>query len=179
MEKNNKYYKNILITGRPGIGKTSVILKVVQQFPGRMGGFITGEIKRSGKRVGFELETLDGKKGILAHIDVKSPYKVSRYRVNIDDLEKIGVKSIENAIIDCDLIVIDEIGKMELVSPHFKYTVLEALNSDVKVLATITLSNLPFVIKIKNRKNVKILEVTIKNREYLHKEILDIFSSIY
>ncbi len=177
MEKNNKYYKNILITGRPGIGKTSVILKVVQQFPGRMGGFITGEIKRSGKRVGFELETLDGKKGILAHIDVKSPYKVSRYRINIDDLEKIGVKSIKNALEDCELIVIDEIGKMELASPHFKKIVLEALNSDVKVLATITLSNLPFVIKIKNRKDIKILEVTIKNREYLHKEILHSLSS--
>lgn len=177
MEKNNKYYKNILITGRPGIGKTSVILKAVQQFPGRMGGFITGEIKRSGKRVGFELETLDGKRGILAHIDVKSPYKVSRYRVNIDDLEKIGVKSIKNALDDCELIVIDEIGKMELFSSNFRNVVLEALNSAVKVLATITHSNLPFVIKIKNRKDVKILEVTIKNREYLHKKILHSLSS--
>lgn len=54
MDKENKYYKNILITERPGIGKTTVILKVVQQSPGKMGGFITREIKRSGKRIGFE-----------------------------------------------------------------------------------------------------------------------------
>jgi len=173
----NLRWNNILITGRPGIGKTSVILKVVQQFPGKMGGFITREIKRSGKRIGFELETLDGKKGILAHIDVKSPYKVSKYRVNIEDLEKIGVKSINNAMKDCELIVIDEIGKMELFSTYFKNAVLEALSSDVKVLATITRSNLPFVNGIKERKDVKILEVIIKNREYLHKEILHSLSS--
>lgn len=172
MEKNNKYYKNVLLTGRPGIGKTSVILKVIQQFPGKMGGFITKEIKKSGKRVGFELETLNGKRGILAHIDIKSPYKVSRYRINIDDLKKIGVKSIKNALEDCKLIVIDEIGKMELFSSNFRDVVLEALNSNVKLLATITHSNLPFVSDIKSRKDVKILEVTVRNREYLHKEIL-------
>jgi len=172
MEMYKKYYKNILISGRPGIGKTSVILKVVQQFRGRIGGFITREIKKSGKRIGFELETLDGKKGILAHIDVKSPYKVSKYGVNIEDLEKIGVRSINNAMKDCELIVIDEIGKMELFSTYFKNAVLDAFNRDIKVLATITQSNLPFVKEIKERKDVKIFGVTIKNREHLHKEIL-------
>jgi nucleoside-triphosphatase len=172
MENNNKYYKNVLLTGRPGIGKTSVILRVIQQFPGKMGGFITGEIKRLGKRVGFELETLDGKKGILAHIDIKSPYKVSKYGVNIDDLEKIGVKSIKNALGNCELIVIDEIGKMELFSSNFRDVVLEALNSNVKLLATITYSNLPFVSDIKSRNDVIILDITVKNRTYIHKKIL-------
>ncbi len=176
MSFEKKYYKNILITGKPRVGKTSLILKVVKELPKKIGGFITKEIKKSGKRVGFELETLDGKKGILAHIDVKSPYKVSRYRVNIDDLEKIGVKSIKNALEDCEIIVIDEIGKMELFSSNFKNVVLKALNSNVKLLATITQSNLPFISDIKSRKDVKILEVTVRNREYLHKEILSSLS---
>jgi nucleoside-triphosphatase len=177
MSFEKKHYKNILITGRPGVGKTSLILKVVKELPKKIGGFITKEIKKSGKRVGFELETFDGKKGILAHIDVKSPYKVSRYGVNIDDLEKIGVKSIKNALEDCELIVIDEIGKMELVSQCFKDIVLDALYSNVQVLATITHSNLPFVSDIKSRKDVIILDITVKNRTYIHKKILKLLKS--
>jgi len=168
----NLRWNNILITGRPGVGKTSVILKVVQQFPGRIGGFITKEIKESGKRAGFKLETLDGKGGILAHINVKSPYKISKYGVNIEDLEKIGVSSIKNALEDCELIIIDEIGKMELFSTSFKNAVLDTLNSNVQVLATITRSNLSFVNYIKSRKDVIILDITVKNRTNIHKKIL-------
>ena len=153
---------NILITGRPGVGKTTLISKVIQ---GRKNakGFFTKEIRKNRKRVGFAIETLDGKKGVLAHVNIESPFRVSKYKVNLKDIEDICVPSLD---VHADFIIIDEIGKMELFSQKFKQKVIEALDTG-KVIATIMERPNPFADQIKKRKDVNLYTVTEENRNEL------------
>ena len=105
--------KNILITGLPGSGKTTLVEKIVRQLDVPVAGFITREIRERGNRLGFSIDTFDGQSGVLAHVDFKSGYRVGRYGVQIETIDKIAVTSLNPSATDV-LIVIDEIGKMVL-----------------------------------------------------------------
>ncbi|MCK4328845.1 NTPase [candidate division WOR-3 bacterium] len=164
---------NILLTGKPGIGKTTLILKVLRNLNCDAIGFYTQEIRKGNTRVGFELFEIGGeRKEVFAHIDFDKRYRVGRYGVDISILEEIGMESIKRGIIEKKLIVIDEIGKMELYSKRFKEVVTLALNSSSPVLATITRSSIPFVNDVKQRKDVTILEITRNNRDELLGKII-------
>ena len=112
-------HRNILFTGLPGCGKSTIIEKIVQRINRPSSGFFTREIRDRGRRVGFSITTLDGQQGILAHIDIRSHIRVGRYGVYIRDIEKIAVPSMrpEN---DNVILVVDEIGKMECLSGLFR-----------------------------------------------------------
>lgn len=167
--------KNILITGPPKCGKTSLIKEIINYINIEKCGFFTEEIKEKGKRVGFKIITLKGKEGILAHKDLNSPYKVSRYSVSLHDLEEIGVKEIEESIGKKCIIIIDEIGKMELFSKRFKKAVISALESENKVLGTIMLKPDPFCDEIKNRNDTKTFILTKENYQEIKKKIIGLF----
>ncbi|MCK4352586.1 NTPase [candidate division WOR-3 bacterium] len=154
--------KNILLSGKPGSGKTTLVLKAIKDI--KAYGFYTKEIRKNGERVGFELCTITGEKGILAHKDIKSNLRVGKYGVGLKDLEEIGVSAIKEGIKNNALIVIDEIGKMELFSDKFKSIVFEALDSKSTVLATIMEKNHPVSDQIKARQDVKL--VKIENIDY-------------
>jgi len=166
--------KNIFVTGPPGCGKTTLIKEILKELKLKAGGFFTEEIREGGMRKGFKIITLDGKEGILAHVDIKSPLKVSKYGVNLKDLEEIGVKEIEKNLKENFLIVVDEIGKMEIFSSKFREAILKALNSKNKILGTIMLKKNPFCDKIKERKDTKVFYLTMENREKVKKEIFDL-----
>jgi len=159
--------KNILICGPPGVGKTTLIKKILEKLNLKAGGFYTEEIKENNRRVGFKIISLDNQEGILAHIRVKGMKRVGRYGVNIDDLEDIGVKSLDRALRNEDLVIIDEIGKMEIFSDKFKEKVLACLNSEKFVLATIGIGGDKFVSKIKERKDIVLFTINIENRDRL------------
>ena len=108
--------KNILVTGPPRCGKSTLIEKVILRIEKPMTGFFTREIKEKGKRVGFSIITLDGKKGVLAHQNIRSRCRVGKYGVNLDDIDRIAVPSIIPMKPD-EIVLIDEIGKMECLSP--------------------------------------------------------------
>ena len=163
---------NILLTGKPRIGKTTIIKKVVKDLKG-VGGFYTEEI-RDGYRKGFRIITLDGREGVLAHMGIKSRYRVGKYGVNIEDLENIAVKSVEESL-DKDIIVIDEIGKMEIFSEKFRNTLEKALDTG-KVLGTIMKKSNYFADKVKSRKDVEIIPVEESNRDMLVREIKEILN---
>lgn len=165
--------KNILLTGRPGVGKTTLIRKVIDLLNKRAGGFYTEEIREGGQRKGFKIRTLDGEEGILASKGLKSPYRVSKYGVNLQDLEKIAVESILKALSKKEVIIIDEIGKMELYSEKFKEAVAKALNSPKKLIATITQYSCDFTDDIKNRKDVELIKIVPSNLDILAEEIID------
>jgi nucleoside-triphosphatase len=119
-----------LLTGQPGTGKTSLIKQVVAGFPTKAGGFYTEEIRRQGTRLGFKLVTLKGQEAILAHIDFNKRFRVGKYGVDVSVMDKVGVPALREAAEQCDLVIVDEIGKMELFSSAFREAVPEIIGSD-------------------------------------------------
>jgi len=140
----------------------------------QIGGISTPEL-REGQRVGFEIvDMMTGERGILAHKNQPEGPRVSQYRVRLSDLEKIGVKGIRVALEqNVDFIIIDEIGKMELVSSAFQEAVWEALNQQ-KVLGTIGQISHPFVTKVYDRDDLKVFTLIPQNREQIFTELRDI-----
>ncbi|MEM3880568.1 MAG: NTPase [Candidatus Bathyarchaeia archaeon] len=162
----------ILLTGNPGVGKTTVLTKTVNILRGRglcVGGMISREIRENGARVGFEILDLTSSRcGWLAHINQKSGPQVGKYRVNLSDLDSIGAAAIAEASEKCAVIAIDEIGPMELFSEKFKKAVQKALESQKPVVATIHWKAADKLISVaKGRKDAEILTVTQENRDKL------------
>lgn len=162
--------KNIFITGAPSSGKTTVIKKVIQMIRLQANGFYTEEERINGKRVGFLMKTLDGKQGYLAHEDIQSDLHIRRFGVSLLNIETIAVPAINP--IGEQLIILDEIGKMECFSPIFIDAAIRALDSPNIVVGTITLGGTDFIQQIKNRPDLEILEVTPENRDELPQLIL-------
>ncbi len=163
---------NLLITGKPGVGKTTLVERVVERLRGsrRLAGFTTTEVRwPAGERLGFDIVTLDGKQGELARVGLKSPVRVGRYGVNLESFERLALP--ELARHDVDFIVIDEIGKMECSSGRFRRAVEDVLDAPVTVLATIGMSHLPFFQAIRARPDVKLLTLTERNRDALVGEL--------
>jgi nucleoside-triphosphatase len=165
----------LLLTGRPGVGKTTLIRSVVAQLGTRAGGFYTEEIREAGRRTGFRLVTLDESTAILAGLNIPGPYRVGRYGVHLSNLERVGVGALWRAIRrpDLSVVVIDEIGKMELFSAAFREAVLAGLDSPKAVIGTITMARSPWVDAVKARTTVTLLEVTLENRSAFPELILD------
>jgi nucleoside-triphosphatase len=161
----NAVKKKIFLTGTPSSGKTTVIKKVIQDLGLPVNGFYTEEERMAGKRVGFLLNTLDGRKGYLAHQDIKSHFHIRRYGVSIENIETIAVPSITP--VSRNVIVLDEIGKMECFSEVFRQAALKALGSPNIVIGTITLGGDDFIMGIKKREDLEIHEVTVGNRDSL------------
>jgi len=160
-----------LLTGRPGTGKTSIIKQAIVGMKSKAGGFYTEEIRSQGVRKGFRLVTLDGRSAILAHIDIHSQYNVSKYGVDIESLDGVGVSALHHAAEECDLVVIDEIGKMELFSTNFREAVLHIIDSEKKVLGTIMLSPHPWADAIKRQPQVNLISVTRANYHQVLEEL--------
>ena len=160
-----------LLTGMPGTGKTSLIKQVAVRVGGRAGGFYTEEIRLHGVRQGFQLVTLDGRSACLAHVDFRSPYRVSKYGINIQALDTIGIPALQHAASQCEVVIIDEIGKIELFFYIFNSIVLEIIDSGQKVLGTIMLKSDPCADAIKQKPQVKVITLTRSNRSQVLYEI--------
>lgn len=170
MKKPLKGKRVILLTGSPGVGKTTVIAEVVRlirEAGYNVGGMISHEVRQAGIRVGFEIvDIASSKKGWLARVDQKSGPQVGKYLVNSIDLNEIGVQAILHAVEESDVIVIDEIGPMELFSEKFKDAAEMALSSTKPVIAIIhwkTSSDS----EIRKRKDAETFVVTAENRNEL------------
>ena len=161
-----------LLTGKPGTGKTSLIKQAVAGAGSKAGGFYTEEIRSGGTRLGFRLVTLGGESTILAHVNIHSPYRVSKYGVDIDSLDRVGVSALHKAAEECDLVVIDEIGKMELFSVNFREVVLQMIDSGKRILRTIMLNSNPWTDAIKRRPQVNLVVVTRINHHQMLEELL-------
>jgi nucleoside-triphosphatase len=168
----------VLLTGRPGCGKTTLIKRVVNELALPAGGFYTEEIRQRGQRVGFKIITLDGEDAVLAHVNFNTKQRVGKYGLDLDALE-IGIETIRAAMHVRQLVVIDEIGPMELRSQAFRDVVKEAFDRPEApaVLATITARPFPFTNAIKQRPDVTLIEVRSNNREQLVSELSNQFVS--
>jgi nucleoside-triphosphatase len=162
-----------LLTGPPGCGKTTAIQNVLEHLTVAANGFYTQEMRESGRRTGFKLITLDGREGILAHTSIRSKSRVGRYGVDLSVMDGMAVDSIRRGIEERGLIVIDEIGPMELLSQPFRDVVNEALDTDQPVIGTIMRRGSPVADAIKARPDVRLIEVHRGKMESVVEEIMD------
>ncbi len=162
-----------LLTGGPGSGKTTIVKEALSYTQASAGGFYTEEIRTAGVRAGFKISTFDGREGILAHIDFHSPYRVGKYGVDITELDELGVAALTDAADTRDIIVIDEIGRMELFSQKFREAVWQILQSPKKVLGTVMLKPYPFADKVKCLSGIKLMEVNAQNRLEVLSQVIE------
>jgi nucleoside-triphosphatase len=168
----------LLLTGNPGVGKTTLIRAIIARLKGiRCVGFYTEETRRGGQRTGFRIVTLDGQEGCLASLGTQAP-TVGKYSVHVEEFERLVLPLLNPVAQRADLYVIDEIGKMELLSRPFRTQIIELLAQPTNLLAqptnllaTITKRGNGFVDQIKHRSDVEIIEVTRKNRDDLPEEL--------
>jgi nucleoside-triphosphatase len=162
----------LLLTGTPGVGKTTVLIKAVSALKEKgycVGGMISREAREGGTRVGFEiLDLSSGRSGWLAHVSQKNGPHVGRYRVNMSDLDSIGAQAVTDAVANCAVVAIDEVGPMELFSAKFKDAVHKALESSKPVLAVVHWKARDKLINgAKSREDAEIFTVTQENRSNL------------
>lgn len=157
------YLKNLFIVGKPGVGKTTMVKEVTLPFREGMGGFYTEEIRETGKRLGFRICSLKGEKGIFAYKGMNSSCRLNKYGIDLAILETIGVKSLEEALLTSKIILIDEIGTMEFLSPVFPEIVQRCLDSPLRVLATFRWGTQLFSHNFSPRKDSLTIELTREN----------------
>jgi len=162
----------ILLTGAPGVGKTTVIVRFAEIIGNRATGFVTTEIREGRSRIGFDIVTFNGKRGVLARKGLKSRYRVGLYGVDIKSFENIALSEMQ--LYSNKISIIDEIGKMELHSGEFRRRLIEILNSGKPVVATIMSKSHPFTDKIKKRADCKVIEVTRGNRDEILERLVKI-----
>jgi len=170
--------KNILITGMPGVGKTTLIRNLITRLEGyQLAGFFTQEIRDKGVRKGFELVGLDGKRGLLSHVSFKSRFRVGKYGVDVAGFDKF----LDTTVFlnpETDLILIDEIGKMECFSKKFLSLVNGILESEIPMMATVSRKGEGFISAVKARTDVVLMELTTEGRTLLLDEVLRQLRSI-
>jgi len=168
----------IYITGRPGIGKSTVVLRVINALRGhgiKVGGILCPEVRGSlGRRIGFKIvDLLTNEEGWLAHkLMFKGGPRIGKYNVNIYDAINIGVKALSKALKEATVIVIDEVGPMELSVPKLKEEIVKVLTSGRNVLAVVHYRLRDRII-LEVLKHYRKYEVTIYNRVRLPKIIID------
>jgi len=167
------------ITGLPGAGKTQALLKVIEMLEAdgmTVGGMITDPIIKRGRREGFNvMDWASKEKRVFASKDIVSKVTVGRYGVDVSALDEVGVKALKHATANCDVIVIDEVGKMEVESEGFVAAVKEALDAEKPLLLTLhKKSRNPLLQDIRRRDDIRILEVTQVNRNLLPYKIVKI-----
>ncbi len=161
----------ILLEGRPGVGKTTAagaLVKALRVRGVEVTGFTTEEIREGGRRLGFRVESVSGESAVLAHVELPGPPRVGRYGVDLGALERVALPSIAASV---GVVVIDELGKMELASERFRDAVAALVERDLTIAATVHAFPHPFTDELKRRPGVRTITITRRNRDALPEEL--------
>jgi nucleoside-triphosphatase len=163
--------RNILVTGPPGCGKTTVIMRVSEYLTHRdIAGFYTDEIREAGQRQGFRATTFAGESTVLAHVSFRTGHRVGRYGVDVAAFEEVVLPELARA---CDLFLIDEVGKMECFSGGFVAAVRQLLDGPRPVVATVAIKGGGFIAEAKARPDVQVWELARANRDKMPRRLAD------
>ena len=165
----------ILLTGPPRCGKTTIVQKVVAAFPGKTAGFYTREVREKGVRVGFEIVTLDGQAAMLSHVDFPGAHRIGKYGVNLENFHRVGLPALEVEP-GIDLVVVDEVGKMECLSDRFIEAMERLWAQAVPLLITVAEKGGGYIQRIKEKPDKVLITVTTENRDELPGRVLELFN---
>lgn len=163
--------KNLFIAGTRAVGKTTLLREVTLSRKDKIGGFYTEHILSGRVQKGFMIRTFDGQERMLAAKGLKSNYQLGKYGVDLNALENVGIPALKLALMSKDLIVIDEIGSMEMMSERFRMTLLEALTSSKPVLATIRAAAQPFADQVKKFADTQTILLTKSNYNSVKQQV--------
>jgi nucleoside-triphosphatase len=159
----------VLVEGRPAVGKTTVarrLAALLREAGVPLAGFVTEELRERGRRVGFAIETFEGAHGVLAHVGLPGPPRVGKYGVDLPAFERLALPALASAP-DAGVVLIDELGKMELASEAFRAAVSKLLEQPVALVATVQIARHPFTDALERRPAVELVRVTARNRDSL------------
>jgi nucleoside-triphosphatase len=163
----------LLLEGRPGSGKTTAVRLLVDRLRDgqtEVAGIVTEEIREGSRRVGFAIEDLRGGRGVMAHVDVAGPPRVGRYGVDVEAFEALALPALQRP---CHVLVLDELGKMELASDRFREAVRQAFGRPVAIVATVQASRHPFVDELERESGAERMRLTRDNRDRLPGELAE------
>lgn len=155
---------NLLLTGPPGCGKTTVLVRIASLRPDAA-GFVTEELRRGGGRRGFSVRDLAGRCGRLAEVSLPSARRVGRYGVDVGGFESVALAALAGKAVKGRLFLVDEIGKMECFSRPFVQRVSELLDSPADLIATVAMRGTGFIAQVKNRPDVELIRLDRDNRD--------------
>jgi nucleoside-triphosphatase len=164
--------QNVLIIGAPGIGKTSLISHLHRDLtPLVIRGFYKEPVHENKLLRGYRISSFDFRELILAHSHIVGPDRFGAFGLNLDGFEKFVSRQLVVGK-EVELFLIDEIGTMECLSALFRQKILEVMDSDIPLIATLASMDVLKTLQIKKRKDISLLQMTLKNRESLWKEVL-------
>jgi len=163
--------RHLLLTGSPGIGKTTVVRRLAERLPLRLGGFYTEEIREAGQRQGFRAITFDNRALVIAHVNARGPARVGRYGVDVAAIDRLAESTLKGGG-DTELYIVDEIGKMECLSARFVAATGALLDGARPVVATVGERGGGFIAAVKQRPDVAVWEVTRANRDELPARVI-------
>ena len=159
----------LLVEARPGAGKTTAFRRLAELLVGtKVAGFTTEELREGRRRLGFTVESLDGERGTLAHVSFTGPPRVGRYGVDLREFERIALPALEASE---GVVLVDELGKMELASERFRDAIEELLERPVAFAATVQASRHPFTDRLK--RSFEVIRLTAANRDELPQTLAD------
>ncbi|MBI3321020.1 MAG: hypothetical protein HYZ91_01985 [Candidatus Omnitrophica bacterium] len=165
--------KHLLIVGRPGIGKTTLMKHLIQALPNRpIDGFVTEELREHEQRMGCWLSPLDGRQVLLAHRRIEGGVRVGPYQVNVSVLDEVAVPVIRRAVQCAGILFLDELGTMERCSKPLTEAVQDAFDRGPSVVATASPSSSPLLDALKRRKDVELIPLSSANRAAVEEELI-------
>ena len=165
----------ILLEGRPGSGKTTVVARLADRLRNAgvtVGGFVTHEVREQGRRVGFEIETLDRRRATLAHTSFRGPPRVGKYGVDLEAFEHLALPALAG-LRPGAVVLIDELGKMELASEAFREEVAALFDAPNTIVATVHVFRHPLTDALKRRPDVERIRVTHAARDVLPQQLAE------